>query len=86
MDAKDPKAPNDTKDAKGAKDIKDPDAYTLKEFCDRHRFSIAMLYNLPKAEWPRLMKVKDGHRVSREAGAEWRRRMEALAAEENVGA
>ena len=81
MDPKDPKA------AEGVEDINDlaPDAYPVKEFCDRHRFSVSTFYNLPKSQRPRLMKVGKHHRITRESAAEWRRKMEALAAEESAG-
>ena len=61
----------------------DRDAYTIEEFCKAHGFSRSTFYNLPVEDRPRLMQVGGRQRVSREAAAEWRRRMEERAAEES---
>jgi hypothetical protein len=62
------------------------DADSVGEFCRRHGFSRATFYNLRKAgRGPRVMKVNARILISREAGAEFRRRMEAEAeAEANI--
>lgn len=57
------------------------DAYPIPEFCTRHGFSRATYYNLPADQRPREMRVGARVLISREASAEWRRRMECLAAE-----
>ena len=60
----------------------DRDAFTIDEFCKSHGFSRSTFYNLPETDRPALMQVAGRKRVSREAAAEWRRRMEARAAKE----
>ena len=60
----------------------DRDADGVKEFCRRHAISPGFLY----AEWrrgrgPRFMRAGDRRIISREAGAEWRRKLEAAAAD-----
>jgi predicted DNA-binding transcriptional regulator AlpA len=54
------------------------DAYSIDEFCTRHGISRAKLYQ----EWeagrgPRRMKVGSRTLISAEAGAAWRRNLEA---------
>jgi excisionase family DNA binding protein len=54
------------------------DAYTIDEWCRRHRLSRATFYNLlRRGEAPRVMKVGIRTLISREASDEWRRRLEA---------
>ena len=56
------------------------EAYTVAEFCEAHRISRAMFYVLARdADGPQTMKVGRRKLVSREAAANWRRRMEARA-------
>ena len=64
-------------------DTPERDALSIEEFCKSHGFSRATFYNLPLEDRPTLMKVAGRKRVSREAAAAWRRRMEARAAEES---
>ena len=53
------------------------DAYTIDEWCRRHRLSRATFYNLlRRGEAPRVMKVGIRTIISREASEEWRRRLE----------
>jgi predicted DNA-binding transcriptional regulator AlpA len=55
-------------------ELMEKDAHSIGEFCQRHGFSRASLYNLvASGKAPRLMRV--GHRIliSRESAAEWRR-------------
>jgi predicted DNA-binding transcriptional regulator AlpA len=53
-------------------------AVSIREFCDRHGFSIASYYNLKKlGKSPREMHVGKRVLISDEAGADWRRAMEA---------
>ena len=61
----------------------DRDAYTISEFCEARRFSRATYYNLPPEDRPREMQVLSLKRITREAAAEWDRRMEARAAKED---
>ena len=56
------------------------DAQTITEFCKGHGFSRATYYNLPPDQRPREMRVGARVLISVEAAAEWRRRMEELAA------
>jgi predicted DNA-binding transcriptional regulator AlpA len=54
------------------------DAYSIEEFCRAHGFSRATFYNLLAAgQGPAVMRVGSRRFVSREAAAEWRRKMEA---------
>jgi hypothetical protein len=58
--------------------MEDQDAYSVTEFCRRHDISKGYLY----AEWrqgrgPRFMQVGDRKLISREAGADYRRELEA---------
>jgi hypothetical protein len=53
------------------------DAYTIDEWCRRHRLSRATFYNLlRRGEAPRVMKVGIRTLISREASADWRKRLE----------
>lgn len=54
-----------------------PLAYTVAQFCRLHRISRSTYYALQKAgAGPRVMRVRGSVRISWEAAAEWRRRME----------
>jgi excisionase family DNA binding protein len=54
------------------------DAFTIDEWCRRHRLSRATFYNLLKrGEAPRVMKVGVRTLISREASDEWRKQLEA---------
>ena len=62
----------------------DRDADGVAEFCRRHDISRGFLY----AEWrrgrgPRFMQAGDRRIISREAGADWRRKLESAAADSN---
>ena len=54
----------------------DKDAFSVPEFCKRHGFSRAGFYNLSPDLRPREMRVGGRVLISKEAAAEWRRRME----------
>lgn len=56
-------------------------AYTVNEFCATHRLSKALFYKLPLEHRPAVIKLGRRTVISREAAAEWRRRMEAQTAE-----
>lgn len=63
-------------------DEKQPDAYTIAEFCAAHRISRAQYYVLKsKGRAPREMRSEpnSGVRISREAAADWRRSLETQA-------
>jgi hypothetical protein len=56
----------------------DQDAYSVRKFAKRHDLSPSFVY----AEWragrgPRYMQVGDRRIITREAGADWRRELEA---------
>ena len=63
--------------------VPDRDDYTIPEFCAAHGFSRATYYNIPPEDRPREMQVRGCKLISREAGAEWRRRMETRGAKED---
>lgn len=53
------------------------DALGVEEFCRRHGISRAYLYILwRRGEGPKYMRVGGRRLISREAAADWRRRME----------
>ncbi len=55
-------------------------AYSINEFCALHGISRSTYYNMRKVgKAPREMTVMGRRLVSEEAGAEWRRQMEAAA-------
>lgn len=55
----------------------DKDAYGVDAFCERHDISRAYLYLLWKrGEGPAFMQVGARRLISKEAGAEWRRKLE----------
>lgn len=49
----------------------------IPEFCRRHRLGVATYYKLPPEQRPREIRIGRKVLISREAAAEWRRRMEA---------
>lgn len=56
----------------------DPPVYSVPAFCEAHGISRGYLYELwARGDGPRRMKVGRRTLVSRDAAAEWRRRMEA---------
>ena len=58
----------------------DHDAYGVAEFCRRHGISRGYLYSLwRRGEGPRFMQAGDRRIITREAGADWRRKLEATA-------
>src|SRR5262245_29279774 len=60
-------------------------AYTIKEFCEAHRISIAFYYVMKDAGWgPREMRAGTRVLISHEAAADWRRAREAAAAALNA--
>jgi hypothetical protein len=61
---------------KGAQD--DADAYSVDEFCTRHRFSSQLFYKLqPLGLMPATFRLGTRVLISREAAAAWRRAREA---------
>lgn len=62
-----------------------PEAYTIEEFCQAHRFSRSQYFTMKKAgEGPREMAVGKRRIISPEAAVEWRREREAMAGREPV--
>jgi|GEM_PF-2942416 len=63
-------------------------AFTRREFCAAHRMSESAYFELKRAgRGPREMRLgARGVRITKEAAAEWRRRMEEIAAEEIAAA
>ena len=52
-------------------------AYSVDEFCETHGISRGLYYKLVKdGRGPEIMKLNTRTLISREAGEEWRRRME----------
>ncbi|MGY4318999.1 hypothetical protein [Bradyrhizobium sp. JR3.5] len=57
-----------------------PDAYSIREFCERHGISSQMFYKLkPQGLMPVTFNVGTRVLISREAAAAWRREREAAA-------
>jgi len=57
----------------------DGDAYSVAEFCARHRISVQLFYKNRK-QMPRTFNVGARVLISREAAAAWRRARETAAA------
>ena len=58
----------------------DADAYSVDEFCSRHRISPQLFYKLkPKDQMPATFNVGARVLISREAAAAWRRKREKAA-------
>jgi hypothetical protein len=57
------------------------DADGVTDFCRRHNISRGFLYGAwRRGRGPRFMRAGDRRLISREAGADWRRELEAEAA------
>lgn len=56
----------------------DADAFTVKEFCARHRISVQLFYKNRK-QMPRTINVGTRVLISKEAAAAWRRKCERAA-------
>ena len=57
-------------------------AFTIEEFAQAHRLCRATVYNLLKAgKGPAIIKAGSRTLISKEAAADWRRRMEAESAQ-----
>jgi hypothetical protein len=54
------------------------DAFTVNEFCARHRISVQLFYK-NRTEMPRSFRVGTRVLISREAAAAWRREREQAA-------
>ena len=60
------------------------DAYTIPEFCARHRISRPFLYKLfERGSGPRVMRVGSRVLITREAAADWRKAREAATVQPN---
>jgi hypothetical protein len=53
----------------------DADAYSVDEFCARHRISVQLFYK-NRQQMPRTFKVGTRVLISKEAAAAWRRQRE----------
>lgn len=62
----------------------EPKARPLKDFCAAHGFSLRQFYNLPIK--PRVIRIGRKIVITEEAGADWRREMEELAAADQAEA
>lgn len=61
----------------GTADLGDPLAFSVAEFCEKHRITKPTFYELVKrGTAPRIMKVGRRTLISIEAAADWRRQME----------
>ena len=58
----------------------DADAFSVNEFCARHRISVQLFYKNRK-QMPRTFNVGTRVLISKEAAAAWRREREQAAAE-----
>lgn len=56
----------------------------IPEFCRQHRIGVATYYKLPQGMRPREIQIGRKKLISREAAAEWRRRMESTPALEGA--
>jgi hypothetical protein len=56
----------------------DADAFTVSEFCARHRISVQLFYKF-RSEMPATFTVGTRRLISREAAAAWRRARESAA-------
>jgi hypothetical protein len=56
----------------------EPDAYSVDEFCARHRISVQLYYKNRK-EMPRTFRIGTRVLISKEAAAAWRRDREQAA-------
>jgi hypothetical protein len=61
-----------------ASDDADADAYSIEEFCRRHRISVQAFYKF-RDEMPETFNVGTRRLISREAAARWRAEREAAA-------
>jgi hypothetical protein len=61
------------------------DAYSLTEFCQRHRISLQLFYKLvTQGQAPATFRVGTRVLVSREAAARWRAEREAVSSAESA--
>ena len=62
-------------------DSTDVAADPIPEFCRQHRIGVATYYKLPKDKRPKEIRIGRKKLITREAAAEWRRRMETQTAD-----
>jgi hypothetical protein len=60
--------------------VDDADAYSIEEFCARHRISVQLFYK-NRQQMPRTFNVGTRVLISKEAAAAWRRQREQQAAD-----
>jgi hypothetical protein len=64
-------------------EVDDADAYSIDEFCKRHRISVQLFYKLkPQGLAPATFNAGTRVLVSKEAAARWRAEREAASAAE----
>jgi hypothetical protein len=63
--------------------LDDADAYSVEEFCRRHRISVQLFYKF-KDDMPATFRVGTRVLVSKEAAANWRAEREAETAAESA--
>jgi hypothetical protein len=61
--------------------LDEADAYSVEEFCRRHRISVQLFYKF-EDDMPVTFNVGKRRLISREAAARWRREREAASAAE----
>jgi hypothetical protein len=61
--------------------LDDGDAYTIEEFCRKHRISVQLFYKYPEL-MPDSFYVASRRLISRESAARWRAEREAATASE----
>ena len=59
-------------------DVDDADAYSVEEFCRRHRISVQLFYKF-RDQMPGAFRVGTKVLISREAAARWRKEREEAA-------
>ena len=65
----------------GSREVMEQDAFSINEFCQRHRISRATYYNLQKnGTGPLVVKVGARSIITTEAAKAWRERLESEAA------
>jgi hypothetical protein len=70
----------DANHIRGPPTTDDADAYSVAEFCQRHRISVPLFYKL-RDQMPVTFKIGNRTLISREAAERWRRAREAAANE-----
>jgi hypothetical protein len=60
--------------------LTDPDAYSIRQFCDRHNISESFFFRLrARGEGPAMIAVGKRRLITREAARAWRKRRAEVA-------